>query len=44
MNTIHIPKPYFPKIHLNVILPSMLPLTPQKIPREFIAKYREKAR
>jgi hypothetical protein len=22
MNPIHIPKPYFPKIHLNVVLPS----------------------
>jgi hypothetical protein len=21
MNAIHIPKPYFPKIHLNVVLP-----------------------
>jgi hypothetical protein len=23
MNSIHIPKPYFPKIHINVVLPSM---------------------
>jgi hypothetical protein len=23
MNPIHIPKPYFPKIHLNVVLPSV---------------------
>jgi hypothetical protein len=23
MNPIHIPKPYFPKIHLNVVLPSL---------------------
>jgi hypothetical protein len=33
MNPIHIPKPYFPKIHLNVVLPST-PRSSQRSPPE----------